>query len=149
MNCMRQRRICNKSGSSSASLPPRPTGGIFVDYQWTKLDRIPAQWIHAAKGKLQVACNHTSRGSQLVTGMEGLVMWILSFSTAECEFKGVCCLVALGEAGRVGWALGSQLSSVICGCQLVEVTLSRTKINVRFLPLRWRTCSHTHKYYTQ
>ncbi|HPV29896.1 MAG TPA: hypothetical protein PLT30_10520 [Deltaproteobacteria bacterium] len=62
-----------RGGPPSASLPPRPTGGIIVDHQCTKLDRIPVQWINAAKAKLHIAYGHTSHGSQIVTGMEGLV----------------------------------------------------------------------------
>jgi hypothetical protein len=46
--------------------------GLVIDHSCTKLDRIPPQWIHAAKTKLHIAYGHTSHGSQLVTGMEGL-----------------------------------------------------------------------------
>jgi len=51
----------------------KPTTGIVIDHSCTKLDRIPEQWIHAAKANLHIAYGHTSHGSQLVTGMEGLV----------------------------------------------------------------------------
>ena len=62
-----------RNGSPAGSKLPRPTGGIIVDHQCTKLDRIPAQWLQAARAKIQIAYGHTSHGSQLVTGMEGLV----------------------------------------------------------------------------
>ncbi|HRR41552.1 MAG TPA: hypothetical protein P5244_10010 [Syntrophales bacterium] len=64
-----------RGGYPSAGLPPRPTGGIIIDHHCTKLDRIPEQWIHAAKAELHIAYGHTSHGSQLVTGMEGLVRY--------------------------------------------------------------------------
>lgn len=47
--------------------------GIVIDHSCTKLDRIPPQWINTAKAKLHIAYGHTSHGSQLVTGMEGLM----------------------------------------------------------------------------
>jgi len=59
-------------GSALDSHPPRATADI-IDHNCTKLDRIPAKWIHAAKEKLHIAYGHTSHGSQLVTGMEGLI----------------------------------------------------------------------------
>ena len=62
-----------RAGSPSAGLPPKPTVGVVVDHQCTKLDRIPVRWIQAAKVNLHIAYGHTSHGSQLVTGMEGLV----------------------------------------------------------------------------
>ncbi len=57
---------------TSSHLPPTTTG-IVIDHNTTDLDRIPTQWINAAKEKLHIAYGHTSHGSQLITGMEGLV----------------------------------------------------------------------------
>lgn len=45
----------------------------IIDHNCTILDRIPAAAIDSARARLHVAYGHTSHGSQLVTGMEGLV----------------------------------------------------------------------------
>lgn len=47
--------------------------GIIVDHTSTRIDTIPVEWIKAARENLHIAYGHTSHGSQLVTGMEGLV----------------------------------------------------------------------------
>jgi hypothetical protein len=46
---------------------------IIVDHQCTNLDSIPSSAIENAKSQLHVAYQHTSHGSQLITGMDGLV----------------------------------------------------------------------------
>jgi len=46
--------------------------GFVVDHTNTNLDDIPEQWITAAKANIHGAYNHTSHGSQLITGMNGL-----------------------------------------------------------------------------
>jgi len=48
------------------------TSGPIIDHTCTDLDRVPAEWITAAKRDLRVAYGHTSHGSQIVTGMEAL-----------------------------------------------------------------------------
>jgi hypothetical protein len=44
----------------------------IADHLCTDLDRVPATWIEAAKSNLHVAYGHTSHGSQIITGMNGL-----------------------------------------------------------------------------
>ncbi len=46
---------------------------IIVDHLCTRLADIPSEWIGAAKNNLHIAYGHTSHGSQLITGMTGLV----------------------------------------------------------------------------
>ncbi|OGS27379.1 MAG: hypothetical protein A2297_05615 [Elusimicrobia bacterium RIFOXYB2_FULL_48_7] len=46
---------------------------IIVDHYCTNLTTIPAQWITQAKSGLHIAYGHTSHGSQLTTGMSGLI----------------------------------------------------------------------------
>jgi len=46
---------------------------IIIDHNCTKLNSIPAEYITAAKQNLHIAYGHTSHGSQLTTGMTGLV----------------------------------------------------------------------------
>ncbi len=48
---------------------------IVAVHNSAKLSIIPANWIDSAKAKLHIAYGHTSHGSQLITGMEGLQNW--------------------------------------------------------------------------
>lgn len=45
---------------------------IIANHEAAKLSIIPDEWIDSAKVKLHIAYGHTSHGSQLITGMEGL-----------------------------------------------------------------------------
>jgi hypothetical protein len=47
--------------------------GIIIDHSSTKLAAVPSDWISEAKINLHIAYSHTSHGSQLTTGMSGLV----------------------------------------------------------------------------
>ncbi|MHC5070664.1 MAG: hypothetical protein ACYTGO_09295 [Planctomycetota bacterium] len=47
--------------------------GVRVDHTCTQLAAIPANWITKAKQVLHIAYGHTSHGSQLTSGMSGLV----------------------------------------------------------------------------
>jgi hypothetical protein len=58
--------------NSTSGHLPSTKAGITIDHNSTDLNRIPIQWIHTAKTKLHIAYGHTSHGSQLITGMEGL-----------------------------------------------------------------------------
>jgi hypothetical protein len=53
------------TGTSSAA-------GFVVGHRDADLSRIPAEWINAAKRDLHIAYNHTSHGSQLITGLDAL-----------------------------------------------------------------------------
>ena len=46
---------------------------VLVDHQATDITQIPESAVTAAKANLHIAYGHTSHGSQLITGMEGLV----------------------------------------------------------------------------
>jgi hypothetical protein len=45
---------------------------LLVDHTSTDTDQIPDAWIAAAKANLSIAYDHTSHGSQLITGMDAL-----------------------------------------------------------------------------
>jgi hypothetical protein len=45
---------------------------VVIDHTSTDLSAIPLQWITQAKSDLHIAYNHTSHGSQLITGMNAL-----------------------------------------------------------------------------
>jgi hypothetical protein len=48
---------------------------IIANHTISKLSILPDNWIDSAKAKLHIAYGHTSHGSQLITGMEGLENW--------------------------------------------------------------------------
>ena len=47
----------------------------IINHTTASLDKIPVEWINTAKEKLHIAYGHTSHGSQLITGMTGLMEW--------------------------------------------------------------------------
>jgi hypothetical protein len=56
----------------SITPPAAQTGNFVVGHTHTDLSKIPAQWITRAKSDLHIAYNHTSHGSQLISGMNAL-----------------------------------------------------------------------------
>jgi hypothetical protein len=46
--------------------------GIIIDHECTDLGQIPDAWINEAKDHLHIVYQHTSHGSQLVTGVNAL-----------------------------------------------------------------------------
>lgn len=58
--------------STDPVTPPMTTGSIIINHNNTNLDTIPASHIEDAKSMFRIAYGHTSHGSQLTTGMEGL-----------------------------------------------------------------------------
>jgi len=48
-------------------------GAEVIDHDGTDITLIPEEAIEQAKETLHIACGHTSHGSQLTTGMTGLV----------------------------------------------------------------------------
>jgi hypothetical protein len=48
---------------------------IIANHTIAKLSIIPNSWVDSAKAKLHIAYGHTSHGSQLITGMDGLENW--------------------------------------------------------------------------
>jgi len=52
--------------------PPAFTQAMVIDHTCTNLSQIPDSWIIQAKSDLHIAYQHTSHGSQLITGMNSL-----------------------------------------------------------------------------
>ncbi|QQS36905.1 MAG: T9SS type A sorting domain-containing protein [Ignavibacteriales bacterium] len=48
---------------------------IIADHSTAKLSLLQDAWIDSAKAKLHIAYGHTSHGSQIITGMDGLENW--------------------------------------------------------------------------
>ena len=90
---------------------------IIVDHLTRDIDEIPESAIEAAKASLHIAYGHTSHGSQLVTGMDGLVGFLgdlYSFNDGgsggaldlrDCPFSGAS---DLGNPDRTSWAAATR-----------------------------------------
>ena len=61
------------SPTTSDKVEPPIQVATSIDHTCTDLTQIPEQWLTAAKNELHIAYGHTSHGSQLTTGMAGLV----------------------------------------------------------------------------
>ena len=57
--------------AASACLAASPQG-MIIDHTCTDLSQIPDYWLDQAKANLHIAYQHTSHGSQLITGMNAL-----------------------------------------------------------------------------
>jgi len=55
-----------------AMVPSACADAIIIDHTCTNLSEIPDEWIDQSKDNLHIAYQHTSHGSQLVTGMNAL-----------------------------------------------------------------------------
>lgn len=60
------------TGNTSSGQSPS-VGELIIDHTCTDLAAIPSEWVEKAKKELHIAYGHTSHGSQLTTGMTGLV----------------------------------------------------------------------------
>ncbi len=63
------------SNEASVTLKAPEKVAIIADHTAAKLALVPSQWIDAARSKLHIAYGHTSHGSQITTGMQGLASW--------------------------------------------------------------------------
>ena len=98
------------------------TESVIIDHRHTDLRDVPLEWINKAKTDLHIAYGHTSHGSQITTGMTGLV----SFANApnggstydwnnggkdgaldlrDCPFSGAN---DLGNPNRTAWAAATR-----------------------------------------
>jgi hypothetical protein len=64
---------CKKEANPSEEVINPSEKDMIINHSCTKLSTIPSTWISAAKQKLHIAYGHTSHGSQLISGMSGLV----------------------------------------------------------------------------
>ncbi|MCK7522175.1 MAG: hypothetical protein MZV64_33130 [Ignavibacteriales bacterium] len=90
---------------------------IIANHTIAKLSLLPDEWIDSAKANLHIAYGHTSHGSQLITGMEGLVNWKgaqYAFNEGgtngaldidDYAFPGAS---DLGNPDRIAWAICNQ-----------------------------------------
>lgn len=85
--------------------------GIVIDHTCTKLTAIPSNWIEAAKDNLHIAYSHTSHGSQLTSGMSGLVsfkgpsfIWNNGGTDGALDLHDYAISGDLGNPDRTTWA---------------------------------------------
>ena len=86
---------------------------MIIDHECRTLASIPQEWIESAKAGLHIAYGHTSHGSQLITGMTGLVGFkgaLYAFNSGgtggaldlrDMPFSGAS---DLGNPDRTAWA---------------------------------------------
>lgn len=106
------------AGCSASGDGPDPyTEAVIVDHASIDLAAIPAAYINQAKETLHIAYGHTSHGSQLTTGMAGLVTWegdlyafnsggaggALDFRDFNGNFGGLGVANDLGNPDRTAW----------------------------------------------
>jgi len=75
---------------------------IVIDHRHTDLSKVPAPWINQAKAALRVAYQHTSHGSQLVTGIQALSASLGSPYTYASTSSGYNAGVFLNDYGISG-----------------------------------------------
>jgi len=97
--------------------PPLPQSAIQVDHACRDVGAIPAAAVDSAQAKLHIAYGHTSHGSQLVTGMDGLVDFLgnaYAFNNGgtggaldlrDQPFSGA---LDLGNPDRTAWAAATR-----------------------------------------
>jgi hypothetical protein len=103
------------SNEVSATTAPNVISGqtTAINHNATQLSQIPEAWITTAKQNLHIAYGHTSHGSQLITGMDGLVQFegdLYAFNNGgsngaldlrDTPFSGAS---DLGNPDRTSWA---------------------------------------------
>lgn len=101
---------CKKESNNPLPLLNENTEYV-IDHTCINLAAIPEEYINAAKENLRIAYGHTSHGSQLITGMEGLVdfkgsMYSFSFipSNTKLTIHDQGMSGDLGNPDRFTWA---------------------------------------------
>ena len=107
---------CGSSGTSS-TIPV--TGSRIINHLDTDINAVPLNYIDEAKSSLHIAYGHTSHGSQIITGMNGLdafmggqgiYVWSPSggedvLDLTDTPFSGA---YDLGNPDRTAWAAATE-----------------------------------------
>ncbi len=101
---------CFSRRSVSVLVSTQSYAGFVVGHSDTTLSSIPDTWINQAKSSLHVAYNHTSHGSQIITGMNGLRDYPAFGDTYNWvnDFQGNSSSLSLADGGIPGIADLSQ-----------------------------------------
>lgn len=101
---------CSKN--SSTNTDGLPSKDMVVNHSSINISAIPEEWIIKAKDSLRIAYGHTSHGSQITTGMQGLVSFkgeLYSYNSTgangaltlrDAPFSGAS---DLGNPNRTAW----------------------------------------------
>jgi hypothetical protein len=108
--------IAFMTGCSKENDPDAVIGdGIIIDHLSTKIASVPSDWITSAKENLHIAFSHTSHGSQLTTGMSGLVSfkgtsysWNNGGTDGALDLHDYAVNGDLGNPDRTSWAQGTR-----------------------------------------
>ncbi|MBN1446075.1 MAG: hypothetical protein JW957_08225 [Candidatus Omnitrophica bacterium] len=65
--------VCMSCRGYSQNYNYAGNAAIIIDHRNTDIRKIPKEWIEKAKRELHIAYGHTSHGSQITSGMKGLV----------------------------------------------------------------------------
>lgn len=95
---------------------PPNSKDFIIDHSCTRLSSIPESWIMKAKQDLHIAYGHTSHGSQLITGMTGLIdfksnlyAWENADNDATLDLHDRGLSGDLGNPDRVTWEVVTRL----------------------------------------
>jgi hypothetical protein len=108
--------IAFMTGCSKENAPDAVIGdGIIIDHLSTKITSVPSDWITSAKENLHIAFSHTSHGSQLTTGMSGLVSfkgtsysWNNGGADGALDLHDYAIEGDLGNPDKTSWASGTR-----------------------------------------
>ncbi len=79
------------------------TQPLIIDHTTVDVTAVPQQWIETAKNDLNIYYGHTSHGSQLISGMDGLVDFAdgggLGLSLPQGIFAGLSVMETSPDAG--------------------------------------------------
>lgn len=97
---------CVKNNSDNISFD-----NMIIDHSCIKLSSIPSEYISSAKQSLHIAYGHTSHGSQITTGMDGLVefkgntySWNSGGTDGALDLRDYAMSGDLGNPDRTSWA---------------------------------------------
>lgn len=100
---------CKKEEQDNDPIPL--SKGIIVNHECIELSSIPVDWIGSAKTRLHIAYGHSSHGSQLITGMTGLVSfkgkvysWNKGGTGGALDLHDYAMPGDLGNPDRTSWA---------------------------------------------
>ena len=121
------------------------SGPIIIDHACTNLYSIPDQWIEKAKTALHIAYQHTSHGSQLITGMNALENFPAFGSKYEWSDSGEVGTLDLDDYGVPGCSDLSQGDSIDENGVTPWVTATRNLLdnsdNYHVNVIVWSWCS--------
>ncbi|MGA1792120.1 MAG: DNRLRE domain-containing protein, partial [bacterium] len=93
---------CSSEASISIHDSSAPTAGMVIDHTCTDLSEVPSEWIQAAKDNLHIVYQHTSHGSQLITGMDCLMSFPAFGDTYGWSDSGAAGALDLDDYGIPG-----------------------------------------------